>query len=218
VSARVSLNELGRYLVASPRKRHSIVRNQKERKPYIVARYREARRAMREYWASGGNGEIITKAISDLMAALATPGLTEWQAEDYALSIEALEGFLEFDHPDFTGATFFDDKNDHLQIAGVDVSIAPDARVRFSGNDGSATFGLVKLCISKTQELSEKEGLYIATLLHRAAERYGTALYDSCSVVDVFSGSVFTTPRARRARMQDIEAACREFALLWNSF
>jgi hypothetical protein len=81
--------------------------------------------------------------------------------------------------------------------------------------------GALKLHLSKTQPLDAESGQNIAAMLHHYADttlaRPGeTASASRCIVWDVFSGSLYTAPKANLSRLHVMEACCEEIAFRWQ--
>lgn len=216
---RISVNKLGEYLTASPTRRRRIVVDQKRPSDFIVARYREASDAIIRFLFQGQSVDFLRGEIARISNIEAN---TEWQAEDYALSVEAIESFLDIygDLPlDQCTVERSDVEAAPLLIAGVQVSVRPDLIIRSTNRSGAPTVGCLKLYFPKTVSLSDEAGAYIATTLYQYANEYfpseGSADYRRCHVVDVFGQQIFTAPQSFIRRRRDIEAACEEIARAW---
>lgn len=216
-SPRISVTKLGEYLTVGAGRRRKIIEDQKHPQPFQVARYTEAERAIVEYLARRD-----LAALEARRTRLAqTPAKSEYDAERRQLCIEAIDAFEDvLDELDLDGiqAAAAPPSPDYLVFAGVDVSVRPEVLLARSGRSGPAV-GCMKLYFSKNHPLDEKAGAYVSTLLGQFAQRNltGKVSDDLLLTVDVFGGTVFTAPKARTRRLEDIVAACEEIAIRWGS-
>jgi hypothetical protein len=220
---RISLNKLGEYMVATPRRRRRIIIEQKRPPDFQTARYTEAQDAIASFLATGcNNDEVILEAIRRLGASLPR---TEWDAQRIQLCTEAIEAFMDFD--DFSlleemAVSRGMSDPPKLQIGGVGVSVRPDVTLQGSDRSGAPVLGAVKLYIGKTIPLDAQSGAFVATTLHQYVDQLlepeGAAAYRKCIVLDVFAGEMYEAPRAFQRRREDIEAACEEIARAWPAF
>ena len=79
--------------------------------------------------------------------------------------------------------------------------------------------GCIKLYFAKNNPLDDRSGSYVAAVLAEFAARNlaGDGRVDGSLVLvlDIFAGRVFTAPRARKRRLDDVSAACEEIAARW---
>jgi hypothetical protein len=213
-SARISVSKMGEYVVASPSRRRSIEREQKRPRDVIVARYREVYPAVVRYLAGHANAGDLAALADELEAMQAG---SDWQAQDNALSAEALDAFVSMTSKlnlvNYTvSAGDFDPSS--IQFRGVSISVRPE--IRLTTNSGRT--GALKLYLSKSHPLPPEAGLAAATLVH-ALLRDGLELLDSrssdCMLVDVFAGRIYVAPSNFKARMRDVDAACEEISRAW---
>lgn len=217
---KISLNKLGEYLQAKPQRRKKIVSDAKNPEPFIVTRYADAREAIKNYFISGFDEEILNTSIEALESKDTT---TEFQEQDQLLSIESLEFMLEVNLPDLSDFSIsaYDGENPKLDISGVDVSINPDLVVRGSYR-GQKVVGAIKLHISKSNQLDDEGAKNVATLLKEFVESH-IAQNDEivhlpfCISVDVFGKFIEIAPKSFKRRMTHISSACEEIALWWET-
>jgi hypothetical protein len=218
-SPRISANKLGEYLVVSPVRRRSIVKDQKRPRDFIVARYTDVYPAICDFLVSSATDvTILERAIERLDPATAT---SEWQEQDMQLSLEALEAFLDLTATlDLSGYSVSkaDPDPPQMPIAGVSISVRPDLLLNAAG-EGGGTSGAVKLYLSKTGPLGEEAGLYVATTVHQYLTDIlrpgGVPEARSCIVLDVFAREIHNAPRSFKRRRNDVEAACEEITRAW---
>jgi len=217
---RISLNKLGEYLQANPQRRKKIVSDAKNPKPFMVTRYSHARKAIKDYFTSGYDEEIINKSIEKHEAK---DTISEFQEQDQALSIELLELMLDLDLPDLTGFTVtnYTGTNPKLKISNVDISVNPDLIIKGTYR-GQKIVGAIKLHTSKTNQLNEEGAKNVAVLLKEFVENHVAADDEKvhlpfCISVDTFGKSIGTAPRSFKRKMTHISSACEEIALWWKT-
>lgn len=212
---RVSINKLGEYLKAGPARRRKIVQDQKRPPTFQVIRYTEAESAIVESLLAD-DVTVLDDAVDALQS---TTPISKYDDQRITLCIEAIEAFRRIDlsglgiptfvHPSPAPAT--------LSIAGVEVSVRPSVAARLKTRNG-ARLGLGKVYISKSFELDDDAGEYVAAVMrHFADVHYGTTDHRKVFVIDVFAGRVFVAPKAITRRMEDVEAACEEIAARWGT-
>ncbi len=222
---RISVNKLGEYLTATPSRRRRIIFEQKHPPTFQVIRYREAERAIVDYLVGGQDEKILEKVRTRLAATVPE---TEFEAQKVQLCIEALDTFEEcLDLVDLDGLAVAAGQPDpdHLDFAGVSVSVRPEIVLvtpdRAGPRVGCLTHLRQKLYLGKTVPLDERSGPYVSTVLAAFAERNIAAKgrVDNRLVLtlDVFARRVFVAPKARARRLDDITAACEEIAARWGS-
>lgn len=217
---KISLNKLGEYLQANPQRRKKIVSDAKNPKAFIVTRYGDAREAIKNYFTSGFNEEVLNASIE---AHETKDTASVFQEQDQALSIELLEVMLDLDLPDLSdfSVNTYEGANPKLDISGVDVSVNPDLIIR-GDYRGQKVVGAIKLHISKSNQLDEEGAKNVATMLKEFVENH-IAKDDEkvhlplCISVDTFGKSVGTAPKSFKRRMTHISSACEEIALWWDT-
>jgi len=217
---RISVNKLGEYMVATPRRRRRIISDQKRPSPFIVPRYTEATEAIVDYLVSSAVDDEVLVEKADTL--LSTAGETEWQEQTNQLCAEAISCFLDIvdDLPlDDIEIRRGDPNPEQLEIGGVMVSVRPEMVLCRTDRTGSSTVGALKLSFSKTFPLDDISGDYVATIIQRyVTEKIAdgrTVDRSICLVVDVFTGKVYEAPRAYKRRWADLEAAGEEIARAW---
>lgn len=215
---RISVSKLGEYLTATPRRRRSIVADQKRPKDFVVIWYMEARKALVDCLLADLDPDILEAAVSALDDPLGSARPDSNDAARAQVSIDALDAFATklLDSLDLAGLTIERGETyaERLAIAGVTVSVSPDFVVR-----SSKGVGALVLYFNKTNPLDENSGAYVASLLHQFVEErlghVGVPDPGACRVIDVLNGKVYTAPKSYKRRRQDIEAACQEIAAVW---
>lgn len=225
---KVPVNQLGKYIVASPLGRESILRGLRFDKPYKGAmRYSRVRKCLVDYFGSHfGENEFLKGWMRDLGP---NPFGSRTENEHRASCRAALASFIDSEFasldlkvhcPSFLpGETF---ATEYIDIQGVAISMRPDVVIRASKLDGQEVTGLIKFHFGKMTALQKEAASYVATLLHQyAEEKYGSKQMatpiDLCIVMDVRHGQIYNAPQAFTQRRKIIAAACREISVRWDS-
>ncbi|MEQ8715533.1 MAG: hypothetical protein RIC80_21120 [Cyclobacteriaceae bacterium] len=215
---KISINKLGEYLNANPARRQQIIRDQKDPKPFVIQRYRSARKAIIEYFSSGtGDKEIIKDHIEELIKR---EYRSKFDEQDILLSIRALELFaasnVELDLSSHRVINS-NSRESKINIEGLSISVHPDVIIHGTLR-GEEFVGAIKLNISKSNVLDDNTGAYISTILHKYLQiRYPDKKVQLgfCVSYDVFTSKIYSAPKSFKLRRKQIAAACKEIKLIW---
>jgi len=222
-SPRISVNGLAEYLVAGAARRRRIVQEQKRPKNYQAPYYTDAEEAIVKFLASPERDfGVLDQAAAKLREVETVSRRIEWELTRRAACTEALQACRKLASGDlFAGiaVTRAPQSPRLLQIGGVGVSVRPE--IFLASPDEKPRVGGAKLFFSKNEALTEGRALYAGTILHQYLDthqqRTGTVDYRHCLVIDVFAQKVFAAPRTYKRRRADIEAACLEITLAWET-
>jgi hypothetical protein len=217
---RISLNKLGEYLVAKPGRRHSIIRDQKKPKDFIVARYADAVRAIqRHITEEHESADQLNKAVRTLSTA---DHDSKWKRDTADLCAKALFAFMSIaDEVPTNGfkAIMGEDSPEKMNIAGVDVSVRPEILL-IDPEQNNQIVGGIKLYLGKDNPLEDASDFVGSVLYRYLAEVLSTEAavsHKNCFVVDVFAGEIIPAPKAYKRNMNDVSAACTEISALWTA-
>jgi hypothetical protein len=219
---RISVNKLGEFLTTrSPTRRRRLIHDQKQPPSVVVPRYAKALEPIAKFLASGcADPGQIADAIAKLRN---TVPKSDWVADDNKNTIAALEHFLTAATLlPIDGATYIKGDKDArpLVIAGVQISVRPDFILRVRKKDKVST-GAMKIHYIKDEEkaLTEDGQEYVAMLCHEWNTKYGAKAYPAVHSLsfslDLFRQNLVSAPKSVKRRMNEIEAACTEIALVW---
>jgi len=200
--------------------RQRIVEKQRVPPTCITAWYSKATGPIQEFLLGGGRElRPLLNAIQVLKQARPAEG---WDRIRHSICIEAMEKLSDLaDKLDFGDKRAISKRRRAvLVLSGVDVSVRPDIILLKRRRDGAMDLGAIKLCLAKTEPLPEEAGLYIATVVRRYLEvTYADhrVAHQLCQVANPHTGEVWTAPESCKTRFKDLEAACREILLLWES-
>lgn len=212
---RISLNKLAEYIFARPARQQTIIRDQKKPSDFIVARYRLAEEAIKNFILQPEQNSL-QKAIG---AISSLEHNSEWSKQNADLCHDALIHFMTIQEDlSFNGLTprVVSDVAQKMNISGVDVSVRPEILL-FDNYDNIV--GGLKLYINKSNPLTDESGKYISTVLYRhiveniSSENY--VEHNLCIVIDVFGQTIHVAPKSFKRSMSDVTSACQNIAILW---
>ncbi|HSC19375.1 MAG TPA: hypothetical protein VLC74_10710 [Rhizomicrobium sp.] len=228
---RISANELARFLVATDLGREGIIRNARWQGKVRVARYRVAKGAMCEFLTDNMHSHrIIGNAKNKLEGVLSDPEASAFKHEDARSSIVALDAFQRGWNAFGLGGLNFDGvpKLKTLEFEGVEISVQMDAVTKRESPSRPTLVGGVLLRMARgdgeTDGAAAKRreiGRNAAVLVYLGAEqnlgKLGTASPELCYSVDVQHGESHQAPKNYLAIVENMNAACRTIAALWDS-
>ncbi len=183
----------------------------------IVARYRDVHHALEEYFAEPSDSFFHERALE----LRNTKGGTKWSLQDKNLSADALLACADIieliDTNDVKIVPPPKSSDTHpMMLAGVRVSVRPEFLILDSA--GMVCGGL-KFSFNKQQPLSEEGCEFVATLVRAyLVEQYGVGVeHKRCLSISTPTKQVVFAPKASKARMTALQAACEEIAIRWKS-
>lgn len=211
---------MAEYLGAAASRRQKIVEEQKRPPTFRVNWYQFAQDAVTRFIAGGCADEsILTRETTRLSRA--TP-VNDYEESRFQTNGEALASFLDtYDELDLSGLTVSTGSPDQPKVtySGVEISVRPEIHLRgIHPRQGDFT-GAIKLFFSKNAPLDADGAAYTTAVLYCFVQSHlaanAPARKQQCLVFDVFAGEVYSTPNASTRRINDVNAACREIALMW---
>lgn len=220
IKPKISLNKLGEYISANPTRRKRIVEDMKNPKTFKSGRYVEAKKAIKEFFITGYDINVIDKSSLIHKNKVTT---TDFQEQDRNCSIELLQKILSLTLPDLSSyvLTKYKGENPKISKGGLEISVNPD--LVFRGKiKGENVVGVVKFHTSKSHSLSDDSMDAISALLKEFTETYiakkGEKVpFKLCIIIDVFGDKIGIAPRAVKRMNTRLLAACQEIVLRWNS-
>lgn len=216
IAPRISLNKLAEFMTAKPGRQQTIIKDQKQPNDFVVARYNLASNAITNYILQP-HGFSLQNAIAAI-APLATD--SKWNQQNAELCQAALIRFMTMaENLSWDGLipVAGDNFAPKMTLNGVDISVRPEIILK----SGNKTVGGIKLYINKGTPLNQDSGGYVSTVLYRYLSDVLSTENDvsrnACMVVDVFGQNIYYAPKAYKRTMTDVEAACRNIAILWDA-
>ncbi len=227
LTARISVNDLARFMVSSDTARMGIIRRAKFPQKHPVIRYKDVRPVLAAYLSDAGRRVNPLVTAEEMFRQRAgDPASGPLRQDDAQKSIEVLHAVQTMGNQlkqyDFHASPPYLNK---LNLAGVDISIRSDLLV-YGETKGKAQIGSAIFRMTQddadTDEAKEKRkdmGLYVATLalrqLSEAPPSNREVAARLCMSIDIQHGEVFVAPNANARRMNDVENACRMIAAIW---
>lgn len=225
-SPRISANQLAEYLLVSPSRRQTILRNAKFAPTYLVVRYNAAKTAVADYLSNDARPSgILADAGADLLAVSKSPTSSPFQKNDAELSIEAIDSFSAIKtNKELIQLSFqkLTNRLPALPLNGVDVSVNLDLIARRQKTPpliGGVVFQTAKATTGASWRAEHARN--VSSLVWMLAEKHLSALGQVdrklCLTVDFFGKSITPAPTSYKRRLADFEAACLEIGALWPS-
>jgi hypothetical protein len=225
---RISANKLAEYVIASPSRQKTILRDCKFVKRVIVLHYKQARACVPHAFAENSlNTDVLVGRAQQIEGGNAAPGISDWQKNDNANSATALR-HLAAVAPELSWgkAKMLHVRLGGLNIAGVHVSIQPELVFSFEHRKITKV-GAVILNTAKGEEksLDRKNaaycvGDYLSSLVFQVllakATKFGAPLNSKCYAVDVFREKVYAALASFGKLNKDLEAVCEMIASRWK--
>lgn len=218
-NARISINKLGEYCRANVTRRKQIVYDAKNPVPFKTTRYGGVRESINEYLLGGMDPAIIQEGISSISQKTA---VSKFQISDKESSLEALSILAELDLSQLRRFTF--EQADHeatlIKIKGVNISVHPDLILLQTVGD-KEHIGALKIHIARGI-LGQESQKIISAVLYRYVEekiarRNQITDLNMCLSLDVFGRHLEPSPASYKRRMEQVETACEEIALWWDT-
>lgn len=229
---RISANELARFMVATDLGREGIIRNARWQGTVRVARYHTARKAMCEFLTDKTHSHrILGAAQHKLEGVLNDASVSAFKHEDARASIVALDSFqrgwnalgiagLDFEAPP---------KLVPLDIEGVQVVVALDAVTKVAGPTKATQVGgaLLRMArggsgetdgaAAKRREVGRNAAVLVYMSIAKNLAKAGKPTPDICYSIDVQHREAHQAPKNYLSTVENMGAACRTIAALWDS-
>lgn len=221
----MSANQLAEYLIASPARRQTILRNARYAPTFLVIRYQAAKTAIKRYLSDDVRNErILSEALVEL-DAIESGDQSAFRKNDAQLCVEAIKSFQSISkNKEISGITFRQIQNQlpNLEMEGVEISINPDL-VAYKPHRSGQSIGGIIFQTSKAVAAANWRADHsrnVSTLIWMLAEKHMSSLGDVdrklCMTVDVFGKAITPAPLNYKRKLNDLEAACAEISALWD--
>lgn len=217
----ISVNKLGEFLVANPKRQRRILEQFKYPKENAFGfSHKEAREAIKQYFIE----DLNEKILEDCIATLNTKEFdSDHQRNQIKSSIEGLENTADRDVDINSNFVFtsYDGRNPKMVVSGVEISVYPDLIIR-SKSRNKNYIGAMKLHLSKSVPVTGEGGKYVAAVLHRFTDQaikseLEETKQNHCLSYDVHTDSIEECPLSVKRRWDDIDAGCKNIAAIWPS-
>ncbi|PWC62632.1 hypothetical protein TSH7_14620 [Azospirillum sp. TSH7] len=225
---RISTNELALFMVSSDTARVSIIRRAKNPQTPPIIRYRDARAAICQYLTDIRRPvNCLVTAENMLSQRMDDPSESSMRKEDARHSIEVLHAIQRMSNR-LSAFQFILAPNSQpkLTIQGVEISVRADMLVHGSSRSqqqiGAAILRMTQddADTDSARARRQEMGYCVAALarLHIEQNIQSERVPSNrlCMSIDVQHGEVFQAPNSNVRRVNDIEAACRFIAAMWD--
>tara|TARA_R110000851_G_scaffold270099_1_gene422755 strand:- start:609 stop:1298 length:690 start_codon:yes stop_codon:yes gene_type:complete len=226
--ARLSANQLAKYMVSSETAKIGIIAEAKQEGNAKSIRYKDAREAVKGYLTSPNRDRrIIDAAINRFDQMSRDSTLTTFKRSDAQSSADALRAFETLKNQ-LGGFEYFaaPQRQPKLEIAGVEISTRLDLLIRREYREEKQVGGVIfrwtqaddetEAAIAKRRDM----GTYAATLVHmHVGQHFAHSMapaYPICLSVDVQFGDVIAAPKTFSQRAKNMENACRFISAIWD--
>ncbi|WOJ90733.1 hypothetical protein RZS28_05435 [Methylocapsa polymorpha] len=222
----LSAAQIAAYLLASPTRRKSIIRDARFPKRSIVAQYSKAREGLVSFL---GDGTRSLHHLVDTTDYLEKRGnradASDWLKRDSRMSIEAVAAFQRAYNK--LGFRLLDCRETPARLPALDewaakISVDIDVTIHVPTETGKDRIGAAILLFSRGESSEAKrieQSKTIASLIFRFCNRFmldrGDPDKKLCLAVDVFTGSS-QGPQGQR-KLDHIRDACEEIAARWDT-
>lgn len=199
-----------------------IIRRAAAPKPFVTARYQDARAVIKSFLSDLSRRENpLHAAIEMFEQRAADPTIQDLKKDDARQSIEVINALKGMNNQ-IAGFHFKAAPNSQpkLIISGVEVSVRADLWV-YGERRGEEQIGAALLRMTQDDGARREDmGRYVATLLRMHLDQNNpTDRVPSnrlCMAIDVRNQNVFAAPNSNARRISDLEHACRFIHALWG--
>jgi hypothetical protein len=218
---RASLLKLADYCIATPAQRRRILQTQKHPPDVIVIRYTLAENAIAAYMSRTIDVDELAERRDEIADR---PAENRQQAERFrscAAAIDAAIAFLPSSPLASMTFTPINARPPRLDNEGVSISVQPDLWVQCPATGRRpARCGLLKFRFGKTEAMHPQAAQYAGAMLRRYGDEFfpedAPVDYRACFVYDVMHDAIHTAPLAVVRTWATIDAACLEYATMWD--
>ena len=220
-------------MVATDIGREGIIRNARWQGTVRVVRYRDARACLTRFLADRARSHrIIEEGKARLDAVLGDPSASAFKQEDARSSIVALNNFQRTWNQLGIGGLNFErpaSRLPPLTLDAVEVGVALDSIVRANGPGLPSRVGGLLLrmsrgvdgesdgAASKRREIGRNAAVLVYLCVSEHLTGLGTPSAEHCYSIDVQHGEAHQAPRNYLAITDNMLAACRAIAAMWDS-
>lgn len=208
---RISVKDFAKFVMSGAAGQRSILRKYKLASPEGKAQmkyYSEARRAIREYLASGNDNAVSAKAVARIQSKVSSAPSPRTAAK-LERNIRAFESYMR----NFGRYRFEVLPNVPLHLVDGDVLIGatPDLHVKANGRE-------VLMKLDFGVKPPKAEGIDIVSQVIHEAARASCLQVNAEDVIylDVIRGTIHRRAAARSALSAEIRSACRGIEELWS--
>lgn len=229
LTPRITANDLALYMVSSETAKLGIIRRAKNPQAPPIIRYKDVRPVVCAYLSDDSrSANRLIEAEEMFAKRKADDSLSDLRQDDARASILVLQSVQGMNN---RLAPFTFRLAPHSQpkvvIAGVEVSVRADLVVRMPikgvEHSGAAVMRFTQDDADTEAAKAKRKdmGLYVATMVRKHIDQNMLPSLPVsnrlCLSIDVQHGEVFQAPDSNARRVNDLDAACKFIAAVWDS-
>ena len=229
VTPRITANDLALYMVASETAKLGIIKRAKNPQAPPIIRYKDVRPVVCSFLSDDSRPlKGLTEAEQGFLLKAEDSSLSVLRQDDARNSVAVLHALQGMSNR-LAGFTFrlAPHSQPKLTIAGVEISVRADLLVEMPIK-GTPHVGAAMLRMTQDDAATDAAkakrkdmGFYVATMLRKHVDQNLTpetrVSNRLCLSIDIQHGEIFPAPESNTRRMNDIDAACRFIAAVWES-
>lgn len=217
-------------MIASDLGREGIIRNARWQGTVRVVRYRSARDCIVRFLADKVRAlRILAEGRAGFEAILSDPTASAFKQEDARASIVALNNFQRTWNQLGMGGLNFSPAPKRLapiEMEGVQVGVALDSVVQVPNPDrvgglllrmSRGNAGETEAAASKRREIGRYAAVLVFLCVSERLSKIGVPSAEHCFSIDAQHGEAHQAPRNYLAINDNMHAACRVIAAMWDS-
>jgi hypothetical protein len=217
----LSINQLVEFNTATDAGKRRIIRQQLNPDKFRVQWYQMAKACIRRCIQQQCDPKPIYEGLREITAKVAT---TKRQQSDKAVSIEALERFLDLKLPaELSSMTYSIIKpvEKTVEIADVEIIVAPEIVLRGQLN-GRKVVGGIKIHICKGNPFDREKSLQVAAVIYeflrtKVVKPDEIVLPELCFSLDIFGDRIVRAPKNIGRAIHMIDQICSDVKLYWDA-
>lgn len=221
---RISINQFVEFgKKKSKKSKLTLIRNQKFPKNFLSFWYKTAFACIRRSLLDNGSLVPIYKGIEILRNRAAD---TETKQRNNAVSIEALESFLNINLPKFLSTSKIEKlkvEQNWIEIDGVKLFLSPELVFKIKKSNGDSVIGAFKIHICKQEnkcfdfQMAEMVATQLYNYLNDIFEEKETVDPELCFSIDVFGKRIVAASIDPNKYNEEIYGICIEISELWDA-
>jgi hypothetical protein len=225
---RISANKLAEYVIASPSRQKTILKDAKFPREVVTLPYKRTRDFLPHAFTENSlDIDKLVRRAEEIESENAATDISPWQRNANTNCAAALRRVAAV-APELSwgNARRLHVRLGGLDIAGVHVSIQPEIVFSFEHRKITKVGAVILNTVKGDEKSLDRRnggycvGEYLASLVFQMllgkATKFGAPLNKKCYAVDVFREKVYTAPPSFQRLNKDLEAACEMIASRWK--
>ena len=211
----INISKLTEYMISTPARRQTIVKNQKRKKAFFTEYHDEAKEIISKFISNDISEEKYWEEFHRVKNKKIHTNISEIRQDICLSSLDEFERIIyDVNFPEYQ-KKLGDKKQKKATLHRIKVEVNPE--ILLYNNKGSAV-GAVKLLFNRNKREKSNEHEYLSTILLQ----YMRLLYDidikntDCYIIDISEGTIKNAPMSYKKIMIDIKASCDEIKDTWK--